>query len=134
MCPLPSGPTEEARDGQGTPQADVAVDALRATIIALVRSDTRDLTARQLAVFLTCYLNDEGQTVRGLAAHLKVGKAAITRALDRLENSDLAKRKPDQSDRPNLWVGRTASGIKFLRDVKAIVQKAGASANPTPGS
>jgi DNA-binding MarR family transcriptional regulator len=107
---------------------------LRATIIALVRSDTRDLTARQLAVFLTCYLNDEGQTVRGLAAHLKVGKAAITRALDRLENSDLAKRKPDQSDRPNLWVGRTASGIKFLRDVKAIVQKAGASANPTPGS
>ena len=47
------------------------VDVLRETIVALVRRDGPDLTARQLGVFLTCYLVDEAQTVRGLAAKLE---------------------------------------------------------------
>ena len=48
------------------------VDILRQTVIAPVRRESPDLTARQLGVFLTCYLDDEAQTVRGWAAKLKV--------------------------------------------------------------
>jgi DNA-binding MarR family transcriptional regulator len=72
------------------------VYVLRQTIFALVRRDRPDLTARQLGEFLTCYLEDEAQTVRGLAAKLNVSKPAITRALDRLSEFDLGASK----DRP----------------------------------
>ena len=64
------------------PVSDAQVGLLRDTVVALVRRDGADLSARQLGVFLTCYLNDGGHTVRGLAAELNVSKPAITRALD----------------------------------------------------
>ena len=64
-----------------------------------VRWDGPDLSARQLGVFLTCYLETEAQTVRGLAAKLGVSKPAITRALDRLSEFDLVRRKTDPLDR-----------------------------------
>ena len=79
------------------------VDVLRQTIIALVRRQGPDLTARQFAVFLICYLDDEAQTVRGLAAKLSVAKPAITRALDRLSEFDLVRRKTDPLDRRSVW-------------------------------
>ena len=41
------------------------VGILRETVVALVRRDGPDLSARQLGVFLTCYLRDGGHTVRG---------------------------------------------------------------------
>jgi hypothetical protein len=66
------------------PVSDAQVGLLRDTVVALVRRDGADLSVRQLGVFLTCYLNDGGHTVRGLAAELNVSKPAITRALDRL--------------------------------------------------
>ena len=69
------------------------VNVLRQTIVALVRRAGPDLSARQLGVFLTCDEKDEAQTVRGLAADLKVSKPAITRALDRLGEFDLVHRK-----------------------------------------
>lgn len=59
---------------------DVLVGILRDTVVALVRRDGPDLSARQLGVFLTVYLNDGPHTVRGLAAELNVSKPAITRA------------------------------------------------------
>src|ERR1700735_3372167 len=89
-----------------TPQETGAVETLRGTIIALVRSDRTDLTARQLGVFLTCYLTEEEQTVRGLAKHLNVAKPAISRALDRLAEADLIKRKTDTTDRRSVLGGR----------------------------
>ncbi len=67
--------------------ADQLVGILRDTVVALVRRDGPDLSARQLGVFLTCYLQDGAHTVRGLAADLNVSKPAITRALDRLASS-----------------------------------------------
>src|SRR4030081_3225915 len=50
------------------------VNVLRDTIVALVRQDGPDLSARQFGVFLTCYLEGDAQTVRGLAAALDVSK------------------------------------------------------------
>ena len=66
---------------------DPNVDLLRNTVVALVRRDGPDLTARQLAVFLTCYLVEGGHTVRGLAAELDVSKPAIDRKSTRLNSS-----------------------------------------------
>jgi DNA-binding MarR family transcriptional regulator len=108
------------------------VDVLRQTIVALVRREGPDLTARQLGVFLTCYMDDEAQTVRGLAAKLKVSKPAITRALDRLSEFDLVRRKTDPLDRRSVLVQRTAIGMAFLRDLRKILADAGKGANRVP--
>lgn len=123
--------------------SDQSVGILRDTIVALVRRDGPDLSARQLGVFLTCYLQDTGHTVRGLAADLNVSKPAITRALDRLGELDLARRKVDPLDRRSVLVQRTLKGQAFLRDLRAIMVEAttgtavskragGSSANDSP--
>ena len=108
------------------------VDVLRQTIIALVRRDGPDLTARQLGVLLTSYLEDEAQTVRGLAAKLNVAKPVITRALDRLSEFDLVRRKTDPLDRRSVLVQRTVSGTTFLRDLKKILADAEKDAARVP--
>jgi len=100
------------------------VDLLRQTITALVRRDGADLSSRQLAVFLTCYLEEQAQTVRGLAGRLSVSKPAITRALDRLAEFDLVRRKTDPQDRRSVLVQRTTVGATFLRDIKKILTDA----------
>ena len=106
------------------PVSDAQVGLLRDTIVSLVRRDGADLSARQLGVFLTCYLNDGGHTVRGLAAELNVSKPAITRALDRLGELDLARRKVDPLDRRSVLVQRTPKGSAFLRDLRTIMTEA----------
>ena len=113
---------------------DHLIGILRDTIIAMVRRDGPDLTARQFSVFLTTYLQDRDHTVRGLAAELNVSKPAITRAVDRLENSDLARRKVDQRDRRSVLVQRTQKGTALLRDLRDIIancDKAPAATPPT---
>jgi DNA-binding MarR family transcriptional regulator len=109
------------------------VDALRQTIVALVRRDGPDLSARQLGVFLTSYLEAEAQTVRGLAANLNVSKPAISRALDRLSGFDLVHRKADPLDRRSVLVQRTMAGAGFLRDLKKILGAADKGAHRAPG-
>jgi DNA-binding MarR family transcriptional regulator len=104
--------------------SDQQVGILRDTIVALVRRDGPDLSARQLGVFLTCYLQDGAHTVRGLAADLNVSKPAITRALDRLGELDLARRKVDPMDRRSVLVQRTLKGAAFLRDLRSIMTEA----------
>jgi DNA-binding MarR family transcriptional regulator len=99
---------------------------LRTTIVELVRRDGPDLSARQLGVFLTCYLEVEAQTVRGLAARLSVSKPAITRALDRLTEFDLVKRKTDPLDRRSVLIQRTPAGMAFLRELRSILREAAA--------
>jgi DNA-binding MarR family transcriptional regulator len=106
-----------------TPEQLVGI--LRETVVALVRRDGPDLSARQLGVFLTCYLHDGGHTVRGLAADLNVSKPAITRALDRLGELDLARRKIDPLDRRSVLVQRTVKGQAFLRELRSILTEAG---------
>jgi len=106
--------------------SDQLVGVLRDTIVALVRRDGPDLSSRQLGVFLTCYLEDGAHTVRGLAADLNVSKPAITRALDRLGELDLARRKVDPADRRSVLVQRTLKGQSFLRDLRSIMAEAGA--------
>ena len=109
------------------PSSDLLVGVLRDTIVALVRRDGADLSARQLGVFLTCYLQDGAHTVRGLAAELNVSKPAITRALDRLSELELARRKVDPMDRRSVLVQRTLKGAAFLRDLRSTMNEASAA-------
>ena len=102
------------------------MEILRDTVVALVRRDGPDLSARQLGVFLTAYLAEGPHTVRGLAASLNVSKPAITRALDRLGELDLTRRKTDPQDRRSVLVQRTAKGTSLLRDMSSIMGEAGA--------
>jgi DNA-binding MarR family transcriptional regulator len=105
---------------------DGLTGVLRTTVVELVRREGPDLSARQLGVFLTCYLETEAQTVRGLAARLGVSKPAITRALDRLTEFDLVKRKTDPLDRRSVLVQRTPAGMAFLRELRTILRDAAA--------
>lgn len=113
-----------------TPEQLAAI--LRNTIVSMVRRDGVDLSARQLGVFLTCYLRDDILTVRGLAAELNVSKPAITRALDRLGELDFARRKIDPKDRRSVIVQRTPKGAAYLRDVRAFLAAASSSEQPEP--
>jgi DNA-binding MarR family transcriptional regulator len=107
---------------------------LKTSIVELVRRDGPDLTARQLGVFMTCYLETEAQTVRGLAAELGVSKPAITRALDRLSEFDLVRRKADPMDRRSVLVQRTATGMAFLRELRKVLGDAASDARISVGS
>ena len=114
--------------------SDGLLDVLRHTIVAMARRDGFDLSARQLAIFLTCYLEDEAQTIRGLAIRLHVSKPAITRALDRLSEFDLVRRKTDPLDRRSVLVQRTVAGVNFLRDIKRMLADAAEVATALPRS
>jgi DNA-binding MarR family transcriptional regulator len=120
-----------------TEVGDGLAGMLRTAIVELVRRDGPDLTARQLGVFLTCYLEAAAQTVRGLAARLNVSKPAITRALDRLSEFDLVRRKTDPLDRRSVLVQRTATGMAFQRELRTILRDAATAMHltvePTPG-
>jgi DNA-binding MarR family transcriptional regulator len=108
------------------------IEVMRSSIVQLVRRDGPDLSARQLAVLLTCYLTEEAQTVRGLSATLGVSKPAITRALDRLSEFDLIRRKIDPNDRRSVLVQRTVDGLSFIRDLETILADAAANGENAP--
>ena len=86
----------------------------------LVTDGEPDLSARQLSILLTIYLQPPPHTVRGLAAKLKVTKPVITRALDTMGKLDLVSRRRDEHDRRNVVIQRTAKGaltVERLGDV-----------------
>ncbi len=112
--------------------ADQLIGILRDTTVALVRRDGPDLSARQLGVFLTVYLNSGPHTVRGLALDLNVSKPAITRALDRLGELELARRKVDPADRRSVLVQQTLKGSAFLRELRQTMVEADGIAAGAP--
>ncbi len=116
-----------------SPASDHLMHVLRETIVSLVRRKGADLSARQLGVLLTCYLHEGNHTVRGLAAALNVSKPAITRALDRLEEFDLAHRKPDPADRRSVLVSRTTKGNAFVREIRGFLTAAAAGPRKSEG-
>lgn len=93
-----------------------ALDLWRGAIVESVRRDGPDLSARQMALLLTVYLTPPPHTVRGLAQTLNVSKPAITRALDRLSELGMIKRKADETDRRSVLVQRTVKGSVYLRE------------------
>ena len=111
-------------------------------IVESVRRDSPDLSARQMALLLTVYLTPPPHTVRGLALTLNISKPAVTRALDRLTELGMVKRKIDETDRRSVLVQRTVKGSVFLREFGEMIAVAGKTAatnaaagvNPTSSS
>ena len=108
-----------------------ALDLWRRAMLAGVRANAPDLSARQMTLLLTVYLTAPPHTVRGLAAELGVSKPAVTRALDRLSELGLIRRKVDESDRRSILVQRTVRGSVYLRDWGEMIALAGTE---LPGS
>ncbi len=114
-----------------------AVQALhlwRSAIVESVRRDGPDLSARQMALMLTVYLTPPPHTVRGLALSLNISKPAITRALDRLSEFGMVKRKVDDTDRRSVLVQRTVKGSVFLREFGDLIVAAAGEATAEPVS
>jgi DNA-binding MarR family transcriptional regulator len=98
-----------------------ALDLWRRAVVSSVRLDAPDLTARQMALLLTVYLTPPPHTVRGLSSSLKVSKPAITRAIDRLSDMELVRRKTDEEDRRSVLIQRTVRGSVFLREYGELI-------------
>lgn len=107
---------------------------LRKTMVSLVRMDGADLTARQLGIFLTVYLEKGPHTVRGLSAQFSICKPAVSRALDRLGECDLARRKADPKDRRSVLVQRTPLGWAFLDEIRRAMREAAGCAERAQAS
>ncbi len=101
-----------------------ALDLWRRAIVSSVRLDAPDLTARQMALLLSVYLTPPPHTVRGIAESLKVSKPAITRAIDRLSDMELVRRKTDDEDRRSVLIQRTVRGSVFLREYGELISAA----------
>jgi DNA-binding MarR family transcriptional regulator len=91
-----------------------ALKLLHDLSFAMVRDGEPDLSARQLTILLTIYLEPPPHTVRGLAAKLGVTKPVITRALDTMGRIGLLSRRRDEADRRNVVVQRTVKGALFV--------------------
>ncbi len=100
------------------------LDIWRRAMVDSVRRDAPDLSARQMAALLTVYMTGPPHTVRGLAATLGVSKPAITRALDRLSELGLARRKTDPRDGRSVVVQRTVKGSVYLSEFAEIIADA----------
>ena len=98
-----------------------ALDIWRRAIVASVRADAPDLSARQMALLLSVYLTPPPHTVRGLADLLNVSKPAITRAVNRLSELGLVRRKTDDDDRRSVLIQRTVKGSVFLREFGELI-------------
>ena len=97
-----------------------ALKLLQDFAFALVTDGEADLSARQLSILLTIYLEPPPHTVRGLAAKLRVTKPVITRALDTMGKLGLVSRRRDETDRRNVVIQRTPKGalaVERLGDV-----------------
>ncbi len=101
--------------------ANKALNIWRGAIVESVRRDSPDLSARQMAVLTTIYMQSAPHTVRGLAESLNVSKPAVTRALDRLSELGLVRRKPDEQDRRSVLIQRTVKGSVYLSEFGELI-------------
>ena len=104
-------------------RASLALRLMHDVNLALVRDSEQDLSARQLSILLTVYLEPPPHTVRGLAARLHVTKPAVTRALDTLGGMRLLSRKRGESDKRNVIITRTVEGALYLERLGDLVSQ-----------
>jgi DNA-binding MarR family transcriptional regulator len=102
-------------------RASQALRLLHDLALAQVHDAEPDLSARQLAILLTVYLETPPHTVRGLAQKLGVTKPVITRALDTMGRLEIVSRRRDESDRRNVIVQRTVKGALYLERLADLV-------------
>ncbi len=127
-----------AQDGLGTDGGlraladDPRIVVLHGTLLALVRRDGRDLTARQLTAFLSVFMDDQTHTVSSLAELLHISRPGVTRIMDRLVQFDLVAREEDREDRRRVLVRRTTRGAAFFRELVGISRMVAAEQDSQP--
>jgi len=82
--------------------------------LGVVLSAHPELSARQMAVLTTVYLEAGPHTVRSLAGRLNITISPVTRALDTLGRYGFVDRGPDPADKRSVLVLRTALGSRYL--------------------
>ncbi|WP_419900716.1 MarR family transcriptional regulator [Roseomonas sp. USHLN139] len=119
---LPIGAPSNATAAPAIPLSS-GMGAMYRAVCETVRAGD-DLTQRQLAVLMCLSLEPGPHTVRGLAAHLQVAKPVITRAIDKLEDLQMASRKQDPCDRRSVLLSILPRGValmdKLRRDLAAV--------------
>ena len=89
-----------------------------------------DFTLRQLALYLTIYIDQPPHTVRGLAKSLGVTKPVVTRALDALGKYGLTTRRRDEKDGRNVIIQRTVKGALYVETLGDLVVARAAELKP----
>lgn len=102
---------------------DQALRLWHGVTLDLVQDERPDLSARQIAILLTVYLDPSPHTVRGLAGTLGVTKPVITRALDTMGKLGLMARRRDEADRRNVVVQRTREGENFVERLGTLLAR-----------
>tara|TARA_B100000686_G_C16552967_1_gene843611 strand:- start:641 stop:964 length:324 start_codon:yes stop_codon:yes gene_type:complete len=80
----------------------------------IVRDDGHDLSARQMAIFFSIYMDSKIHTVRSLAAELNIPKSAVNRAINYLSALHFVRRMPDSTDRRSVIIQKTVKGSIYL--------------------
>lgn len=126
----PAGPHTKPKTGRDARpirpsrlSSTLALALWKDVTVASVAGDMPDLSARQTAVLMVVYLEEGPHTVRSLAARLKVTKAVISRAIDRLKSYNYILRADDPRDRRSIVLRRTPEGINYLRAFAGLIQR-----------
>lgn len=95
----------------------------RGVMVSTVRSNKPDLTARQVALLLTIYLQEGPHTVKGLACVLNISKPAVSRGLDRLCILGFAAHVRDEADKRNVFAVKTEAGANYLQYFSSLIEE-----------
>jgi DNA-binding MarR family transcriptional regulator len=88
---------------------------LRERLLGMIREDTPDLTCRQMGVLLICCNKPIPLSAAAIAEKLNVERPTITRAMDRLEALELARRRPNPADARSVLLVPSAKGRAMCR-------------------
>ena len=100
------------------PESEGLLRRLSDVLATLSRDGERDLTLRQLAVFLICCTEARDKTAKELSDALDVTAPAIGRAAERLTRGGLLLRKPNLRDRRSYLLAKTPSGLRLLEELR----------------
>ena len=108
------GGAEAMTEAEADDNPDRLLHILRMTLRAEIGSDQPELSLRQLAILLLVYRTKELQSASALVDHLCIPKSSVTRALDHLQDLDLASRVTNDQDRRRVLVHQTARGAAMV--------------------
>jgi DNA-binding MarR family transcriptional regulator len=100
------------------PESDGLLRTLSNVVVNLSRDGERDLTFRQLAVFLICCTEAGDQTAKELSDALEISAPAMGRVAERLTRGGMLLRKPNLDDRRSFLLAKTPSGLRLLEELR----------------
>lgn len=87
-----------------------------------------DLSARQVGILMTVYIELPPHSIKSLSEQLGISKPAVCRAIDSLEKLKFVKRQRDKEDKRNVLIQRTLKGSVFLSEFADIILSVSRSA------